>query len=130
MGKYYKKPRKHNYKFYGSTVSWPNNRKLYEGWSSSMSRRKYKKYRKYEYYNEDLMDLLYGRVNTYKEIRLNTHWRSLEDARRETTASGEWSYVVDNQEQFDAECYKYIGHMKPRWRAFMSAEEDEHNRKV
>lgn len=127
MGKYYKKPRKHRYKFYKSKVSWPDNSKIYNGWSRHISKRRYKKYRKYEYYNEDLMDLLFGRVNTYKEIRLNTHWHSLEDARRETTASGEWPYVVDDQEQFEAECYEYIWHMKPRWRAFMSAEEDTHN---
>ena len=80
MGKYYKKPRKHSYKFYKGKVPLPDNHKLYNGWARHISRRKYKRYEKYAYHNEDLMmALLLSNAYKYKEYT-KSRWRAFMSA--------------------------------------------------
>lgn len=119
MSKYYKKLPKKSFQFYGSSVSWPDHKTSFNGWPTHTSKRRVKKFRKYEWYNEGLLELLVGEVENYKRIPINTHWKNLEDARKETSES--WIYTIDDEETFQNETSEWKATMKPRWRAFMSA---------
>jgi len=119
MSRYYKKPQKESFQFYSSSVSYPNHKTSFNGYSKLISQRKRKKFNKYEWYNEGLFELLLGEVENFKRIPIRTHWKNLEDARKETSES--WIYVIDDEETFQNETSEWKATMKPRWRAFMSA---------
>lgn len=119
MSKYYKKLPKESFKFYSASVSYPNHKTSFNGWPAHTSKRRVKKFRKYEGYNEELFELLLGEVENYKRIPIHTHWKTLEDARKETSAS--WTYTIDDEETFENETSAWKATMKPRWRSFMSA---------
>ena len=125
MSKYYKKCHKKSYQFYGPSVSYPNHKTSFNYWSRHTSKRRVKKFSKYEWYNEGLFQVLFGEVEDYKRIPINTHWKNLEDARKETSES--WSYTIDDEEMFESETSEWKQTMKPRWRAFMNAREMESN---
>lgn len=76
---------------------------------------------KYEWYNEGLFQLLFGKVENFKRIPMNTHWKNLEDAKKETSESDEWGIIIDDEDIFDSMTSDWKQTMKPRWRAFMSA---------
>lgn len=119
MSKYYKKLSKESFQFYSASVSYPNHKTSFKGYSKSISQRKRKKFDKYEWHNEGLFQLLFGEVENYKRIPINTHWKNLEDARKETSDS--WVYTIDDVETFDNETLEWKVTKKPRWRSFMSA---------
>lgn len=122
MSKYYKKPHKKSLKFYGASVSYPNHKTSYNGWSKHTNKRKVKKFEKYRYHNEELFELLFDKVQNYKAIPINTHWHSLRDAYKETSESDEWLYVIDNEESYSYETTEWKASMKPRWRSFINEE--------
>lgn len=119
MSKYYKKLPKESFQFYSASVSYPNHKTSFKGYSKSISQRKRKKFDKYEWHNEGLFQLLFGEVENYKRIPINTHWKNLEDARKETSES--WIYTIDDVETFNNETSEWKVTKKPRWRSFMSA---------
>lgn len=119
MSKYYKKLSKESFQFYSASVSYPNHKTSFKGYSKSISQRKRKKFDKYEWHNEGLFQLLFSEVENYKRIPINTHWKNLEDARKETSDS--WIYMIDDVETFDNETSEWKVTKKPRWRSFMSA---------
>jgi len=119
MSKYYKKLPKESFRFYGKSVSYPDHKTSSNGWPRHTSKRRVKKFIKYDWYNEWLFQLLFGKVENYKRIPINTHWKNLEDARKETSES--WLYTIDDEETFESETTEWKQTMKPRWRAFMSA---------
>lgn len=121
MSKYYKRLPKESFEFYGASVSYPNHKTSFNGWPTHTSKRRVKKFGKYEWHNEGLFQLLFGEVENYKRIPINTHWKSLEDAYKETSESELWSYVIDDEEIFNSVTTEWKQTMKPRWRAFMSA---------
>ena len=119
MSKYYKRLPKESFQFYGRSVSYPNHKTSFNGWPKHTSKRRFKKFMKYEGYNEDLSELLRGEeVLEIKRIPIQTHWKNLEDARKETSES--WLYIIDDEETFQNETSEWKTTMKPRWRAFMS----------
>lgn len=119
MSKYYKKLPKESFQFYSTSVSYPNHKTSFKGYSKSISQRKRKKFDKYEWHNEGLLQLLFGEVENYKRIPINTHWKNLEDARKETSESR--IYTIDDVETFNNETSEWKVTKKPRWRSFMSA---------
>ena len=119
MSKYYKKLPKESFQFYSESVSYPNHKTSFDRHSEPMSQRKRKKFLKYEWHNEELFELLLGEVENYKRIPIHTHWKTLEDARKETSES--WTYTIDDEETFENETSAWKATMKPRWRSFMSA---------
>lgn len=121
MSKYYKKLPKESLRFYGRSVSWPDHKTSFNGWPRHTSKRRVKKFRKYEWYNEYLFQLLFGEVENFKRIPMLTHWKNLEDAKKETSESDEWDIVVDDEEIFESITSEWKTSMKPRWRAFINA---------
>jgi len=119
MSKYYKRLPKESFQFDGKSVSWPDHKTSFNGWPKHTSKRRIKKFRKYEVHNEELFELLVGEVENFKRIPIQTHWKNLEDARKETSES--WPYTIDDEELFQNETSEWKATMKPRWRAFMSA---------
>jgi len=119
MSKYYKKTPKESFQFDSKSVSWPNHKTSLNGWPKHTSKRRVKKFNKYEVRNDWLFEFLFGEVENFKRIPIQTHWKNLEDARKETSES--WIYTIDDEETFQNETSEWKATMKPRWRAFMSA---------
>jgi len=119
MSKYYKKIPKESFQFDSKSVSWPNHKTSLNGWPKHTSKRRVKKFWKYELRNEDSIKLFLGGVENFKRIPVKTHWKNLEDVRKETSES--WPYTIDDEELFQNETSEWKATMKPRWRAFMSA---------
>jgi len=119
MSEYYKKLPKVSFQFDGKSVSYPNHKAFFNQKTRHTSKRKFKKFMKYEVHNEDLFELLVGEVEDFKRIPIQTHWKNLEDVRKETSES--WLYIIDDEETFQNETTEWKANMKPRWRAIMSA---------
>ena len=119
MSKYYKKLPKKSFQFDSKSVSYPNHKTSFNMSPRHTSKRRVKKFNKYEIHNDGLFELLVGEVKDFKRIPIQTHWKNLEDATKETSES--WSYTIDDEVTFQNETSKWKLTMKPRWRAFMSA---------
>lgn len=116
MGKYYKKPHKKSYKPTKRSVTYPSHKYSY-GLPKHYNNRKGKKYTKYEWYNEDTFWSLDEFITRYKEYEINLHWRTVDDAIKETANSSSWLYPITSLEEYNNNKYKYRFTMKPRWRA-------------
>lgn len=101
MSKYYKRLPKVSFQFDSKSVRWPNHKTSLNGWPKHTSKRRVKKFWKYELHTEDSINLFLGEVEDFKRIPMQTNWKNLEDAGKETS--------------------ELKVTMKPRWRAFMSA---------
>lgn len=119
MSKYYKRLPKVSFQFDGKSVSYPNHKTSFNMSPRHTSKRRVKKFDKYEIHNDGLFEFLFGEVQDFKRIPIRTHWKNLEDARKETSES--WIYTIDDEETFQNETSEWKSTMKPRWRAFMSA---------
>jgi len=119
MSKYYKKLPKVSFQFDGKSVSYPNHKTSFNMSPRHTSKRRVKKFNKYEVHNDGSLEFLFAEVENFKRIPMRTHWKNLEDARKETSES--WIYTIDNEETFRNETSEWKTTMKPRWRAFMSA---------
>ena len=107
MSKYYKKTPKESFQFDSKSVSWPNHKTSLNGWPKHTSKRRVKKFNKYEVRNDWLFEFLFGEVENFKRLPIQTHWKNLEDARNETSES--WIYTIDDEETFQNETSEWNG---------------------